>query len=85
METLHRIGNFFILIGLALLVLFIGSILGKETNITYLILSLAVLYVGYLLRRNKPVNDSGRFRTIRSIGERSRKKREDISDKEQHG
>lgn len=85
METLHRIGNFFILVGLALLVLFIGSILGKEANITFLILALAVLYVGYLLRRNKPINDSGRFRTIRSIGERNRKKREEITDKEQQG
>jgi hypothetical protein len=82
METLHRMGTFFILAGLALLVLFVGSILGKGTNAVILLLSLAAFFVGFMLRRNKPVKDSGRFGTIRRIRERSRQRSEDESDKQ---
>ncbi len=65
METLHRLGTFFILVGLALMVMFVGSIMSKEINVVYLFLSLVALFVAFLLRRNKPVNESGRFRIVR--------------------
>jgi hypothetical protein len=72
-----RIGTFFIMVGLALLVVFAGSIMSREINGIYLLLSLAALVLGFLFRRNKPVSDSGRFGTIRRAGERSRQHRED--------
>jgi hypothetical protein len=36
-----RIGTFFILVGLAMLVVFIGSIMGKDTRVIYLLLAFA--------------------------------------------
>jgi hypothetical protein len=81
METLHRIGNFFILIGLALLVMFVGSIMSKEIKMIYLLLSFAALFIAFLLRRNKPVNDSGRFGAIRRASARSRQRHEDRMNK----
>jgi hypothetical protein len=83
METLHRLGTFFLLIGLALLVLFVGSIMSKDSNVNYLLLSLATLFVGFLLQRNKPVKDSGRFGTIRRARERSRQHREERMNQKQ--
>jgi hypothetical protein len=79
---LHRIGSFFILVGLALFVIFIGSIMGKDTNLIYLVLCLAAWFVAFLLRRNKPAQDSGRFRMIRRAGERSRQRREERMSRE---
>jgi Ca2+/Na+ antiporter len=81
METIHRIGTFFILVGLALLVMFIGSIMSKDINVIYLFLAFAALFIAFLLRRNKPVNDSGRFGAIRRASARSRQRREDQKNK----
>ena len=74
---LVRIGTFFILVGLALLVIFIGSIMSKEINGMYLLVSLSAFFIGFLFRRNKPVSDSGRFGTIRRATERRRQRRDD--------
>ena len=76
-----RVGSFFILVGLALLIIFVGSILSKDTHGIYLFLSFLSFIVGYLFRRNKPDNDSGRFGTIRRAGERSRQRREESMNK----
>ena len=83
METLHRIGTFFILVGLALLVMFTGSVLSKDIHGTYLLLALGAFFMGYLFRRNKPVNDSGRFGTLRRVVRRSRKRDEEEKDSNQ--
>ena len=83
METLHRLGTFFILIGLTLLVMFVGSIISKDISVVYLFLSFASLFIAFLFRRNKPVNDSGRFGAIRRARERSRQHREERMHKEQ--
>jgi len=81
-----RIGAFFILVGLALLVMFVGSVMSKEINGIYLLLSFAALFVGFLFRRNKPASDSGRFVTIRRAGERHRQRRtERINQKQKRG
>jgi hypothetical protein len=70
-----RVGTFFILVGFALLIIFVGSILSKDTQGIYLFLSSAAFLVGFLFRRNKPVNESGRFGIIRRAGEYSRQRR----------
>jgi uncharacterized membrane protein YccC len=72
-----RIGTFFIIVGLALLVMFVGSIMSKEIHGIYLLLSFTAFVVGFLFRRNRPVSDSGRFGTIRRLSERSRHHREE--------
>ena len=76
METRHRIGSFFHLVGLTLMVIFVASILSKGTNATYLFLSFAAFFIGFMLRRNKPVQDSGRFTFVRRAGQRSHERRE---------
>jgi hypothetical protein len=77
METSRRLGKFLILVGLTLLVIFVGSILSKVTNVTFLLLSFIALLAGFLLRRNKEVKDSGRFSMIHRARERSRQRREE--------
>jgi hypothetical protein len=80
-DLIARVGTFFILVGLALMIIFVGSILSKDTHGIYLFLSFAAFLMGFLFRRNKPVNDSGRFRTIRRAGNRSRQRREERMNK----
>jgi hypothetical protein len=77
MTTRHRIGTFLILVGLTLLVIFLGSVMSKQINVTFLILSMVALLSGYQLRRNRPVNDSGRFSVVRRMQARSQQRRED--------
>ena len=75
METRHRIGTFCHMVGLTLMVIFIASILSKGTNATYLFLSFAAFFIGIILRRNKPVQDSGRFAFVRRAGQRGQERR----------
>jgi hypothetical protein len=80
-----RIGTFFILVGLVLLLIFIGSIAGKgENKILYLLFSAAALFFGFLLNR-RPKSDapSARFSGMRKIGETGRKRREERDKKKQ--
>jgi hypothetical protein len=72
MKFRHRVGTFFLLVGLALLVMFIGSIMSKSVDLIFLLMSCAALLSAYLFRHDKPVNDSGRFRVIRQARERRR-------------
>ena len=76
-NLMPRLGTFFILIGLALLILFVGSVLSKEANGLYLLISMASILIGLLLRRTRQANDSGRFRTIRQARARGLQRRED--------
>jgi hypothetical protein len=80
MTTLNRIGTFLILVGLALFFIFIGSVMSKQVTVVYLLVSLAALFAGYQLRRNRTVNDSGRFATIRRIRDRQGKKEDKEKD-----
>ncbi|MGB8213119.1 MAG: hypothetical protein WCE68_06125 [Anaerolineales bacterium] len=84
MQTSHRLGTFFILVGIAFLVLFIGSILSAATYIAFLPIAFVALLAGFLLRRNRPVNnDSGRFGAVRRAQARSRQRREERNNKQQ--
>ena len=75
MEIRHRIGTFFHLVGLTLMLIFFASILSKGTNMSYLFLSFVAFFIGFILRRNKPVQDSGRFSYIRKAGQHSHERR----------
>ncbi len=77
METYYRIGAFFILVGLALLLLFFLSIFAGYFHGTYLLLSIISLVVGFMLRRDKPVKESGRFSTFKRFSDYNRRRRQD--------
>lgn len=77
MQTSRRLGTFFILVGLILLVLFLGSVLSQDAKTNYLLLALVALFVGFLLTRNKENKDSGRFSSLRRASANSRQRRED--------
>ncbi len=72
-----RIGTFFILIGLGLLILFAGSVLGKDPRYGYLLLSAVALFIGFLFRRGAPRPEPTRFSGIRKASQRSRQRREE--------
>jgi hypothetical protein len=77
MQTLNRLGTFFILVGLVFLVLFVESVMGKDIKTTYLLISIVALLAGFLIQRNKPTSDSGRFSAIRRTSASSRQRREE--------
>ncbi len=72
-----RVGTFFVLIGCALLVLFVGSILAEDINIIYLACSAAALFLGYAFRRSATRPEPTRFSTIRKANQRARQRREE--------
>ena len=72
-----RIGTFFILVGIGVMLVFIGSGLAKAPHYSYFFSSLIILVLGILLRRRaKPRPSSGRFRAIRGIYDKSKERRE---------
>jgi len=71
-----RIGTFFLLIGLFLLLLFLGSGFSRQPSFLFLFLSLISLLIGFLFRRNAPRPSSGRFDMIRKAIE-GRRRRQD--------
>ncbi|MDP3185453.1 MAG: hypothetical protein Q8M58_09310 [Anaerolineales bacterium] len=76
-EFTPRIGTFLILVGIGLLLVFIGSYLASTPHFGYLFGSLIVLVFGVLLRRRaKPRPRSGRFRVVRGIYDKSKERRE---------
>jgi uncharacterized protein YacL len=80
MEHRPRIGTFFLLVGLVLLILFLGSVMNKDFNILFLVLSITALFVAYVFRRRTP-HDSRRFGMIRRVSEHSRQRREERQQK----
>jgi hypothetical protein len=77
MQTRYRLGTFFILVGLVLLILFVGSYMSNDIKTSYLLLSILALLAGSILQHNKPASDSGRFSAIRRASAASRQRREE--------
>ena len=77
METLRRLGTFFILVGLVLLVLYAGSAITKDANTNYLLAGVVTFLAGLLLQGKKQPSDSGRFSAIRRASANSRQRREE--------
>ena len=75
-EFLPRIGTFLILIGIGLLLVFIGSYLASTPHYGYLFSSLGLFALGYLLRRRAKPRPSGRFRVVRGMYDKSKERRE---------
>jgi uncharacterized membrane protein SirB2 len=69
-----RIGTFLILVGIGLLLMFIGSILASAPHYGYLFASFIILVIGSMLRRHVTHRESvGRFRVVRGILRRTKK------------
>jgi hypothetical protein len=70
MRTIHRAGSFFILVGLALFLMFIASVMSREMLVSYLFFSLLSFITAFLFLRTRKSADSGRFRVLRQARER---------------
>ena len=72
-----RLGNFFILVGCAFLILFLASVFANEFNLLYLFITAGTLFIGFLLRSLAPRPEHSRFLGIRKASQRSRQHREE--------
>lgn len=73
----QRLGNFFILMGLLLLVLFVLSHTAQSPQIWYLLGSIGAIVFGYRLYRKAPQPPpSERFSLIRRSRQKARQRRE---------
>jgi hypothetical protein len=65
----QRIGNFFILIGVLLIIFFFASNANDTPNFILLLAGLGLLFLGYRMVRRPRVepSQSSRFRTVRRI------------------
>ena len=75
---LSRIGTFFILLGLLLLVLFVASDIGSETYFSYFFIGIIMLSVGFFFKRTNapPPSPGKRFERIRKIQQKRRETKE---------
>jgi hypothetical protein len=77
-ELVPRIGTFFILVGIGLIILFMASDFANQPDFDYLFLGLIGLGIGYLFRRRAARSPaSGRFGALR----RMRTKKKDPAEK----
>lgn len=64
-ELITRIGTFFLVIGVGLLILFIASDMSNMTDFDYLFWAILAISLGLLMRSRKaPPPPSGRFRLL---------------------
>ncbi|MFZ5923456.1 MAG: hypothetical protein ACOYY3_20620 [Chloroflexota bacterium] len=77
-----RVGTFFILVGIMLIVLFVASDMQREPDFDYFFLGLLALAVGIIFRRKAPAPPpSSRFGAIRRMRENAKKRKEEKAKK----
>ena len=83
-DFISRIGTFFLLIGLGLMLLFIASDQARtydpqlQTDYNYLFFSVLLLTTGFIFRRRAaPPPAAERFKGIRKMRENANKRKED--------
>jgi hypothetical protein len=71
---ISRIGTFFLLLGLAVVILFIASDVGKQTVFGYFFIGILLLSIGFFLKRTSasPPKPSSRFEGIRRMQQQQR-------------
>ena len=74
-ELLHRIGTFFIIVGIGLLVFFLLSEAARQVAFEYFCWSVLLLVVGFFFRGRfkRSVAPSGRFSLVRRMMPKSKK------------
>ena len=68
-EILHRIGTFFIIVGIGLLVLFMASEAAKNVTFSYFCWSLILMIFGFIFRGQfkRKAAPSGRFSIVKRL------------------
>jgi len=74
-EVLHRIGTFFLLLGVGLFVLFMASEAAKKVTFDYFCGSLILIILGFVFRGQfkKSVAPSGRFSIVKRLMPKAKK------------
>jgi hypothetical protein len=74
-EVLHRIGTFFIIVGLGLLAFFLLSEAARQIAFEYFCWSVILLVIGFVFRGQfkRSVTPSGRFSLVRRLMPKSKK------------
>jgi hypothetical protein len=74
-EILHRIGTFFLLIGIGLLVFFMLSEAAQNVTFSYFCWSLILMIFGFLFRGQfkRKVTPSGRFSLVKRLMPKAKK------------
>ena len=77
-EVLHRIGTFFIIMGIGLLAFFLLSEAARQVTFEYFCGSVILLVIGFVFRGQfkKQVTPSGRFSLVRKLMPKSKKDQE---------
>ena len=77
-EFLIRMGAFFTLIGIGLIIYFAATYLGNAPDFKYFFLGLISMFIGWRMSKRKaPPPPSGRFAYIRKMRENSKKRQEE--------
>ncbi len=73
-----RMGTFFFVIGVGILILFIASDLADQADFDYFFMAVLLIAIGWVFRRKKaPPPSAGRFAYLKNMRENARKKREE--------
>jgi hypothetical protein len=74
-EILHRIGTFFLLVGIGLLVFFMLSEAAKKVAFEYFCWSMLLIVIGSIFRGQfrRTVKPSGRFSLVRRLTPKAKK------------
>lgn len=74
-EVLHRIGTFFLLVGIGLLVFFMLSEAAQQVTFSYFCWSLILMILGLVFRGQfkKNVSPSGRFSLVKRLMPKAKK------------
>jgi len=74
-EILHRIGTFFLLVGIGLLVFFMLSEAANSVTFSYFCWSLILIIVGFIFRGQfkRSVPGSGRFSIVKRLMPKAKK------------
>jgi hypothetical protein len=77
-EVLARIGTFFILVGIGLLILFLLSEAAQQVTLEYFCGSIVLLVLGFIFRGQfkRPPPSSGRFGLLRRLIPKSKQDQE---------
>ena len=77
-ELIYRIGTFFLMVGIGVLVFFLLSEAGGRPTFTYLCWSLLLFTLGFIFRARykRQTQSSGRFSIFKRLGPKSKEEKE---------